>query len=487
MLLEPALALLHLALDLEDGAIELVARGDVVRGRVDGHMADDALRHAADGVDLGDAVDLVAEELHADGPAGPVDGVNFHGIAAHAERVSGEIQVVSLVANFHKLLHQLLAGLFHARAERDDHVLIVDGVAKAIDARNGRDDDDVPPLEQRRRRAVAQALDLVVDGGVLFDIGVRVGDIGLRLVVIVVGNEIFHGVFREKLPELRAKLSRERLVVRQHERRAVQVRNDRGHRERLARAGHAEQHLLVQPEADALRQLADGLRLIAGGAVGRVQLEIHGVSFRSVKNVHAEKGQQARPAVIFHAALLREPAHEDAVGRHAGIIQVRVAAGLVFHDGARLTQGAAAGPDGEAGHVRAAQTAEQAQRCGVVFFFRGLDGLRVAVVRDLPDRLEHEGMAVRLNARAHLVRRAAVGRAGVICAVFSAEILGAQRPERRIEGNVLRVGHNRSREALLGRHGCHFFPGHILRLQSWNYHNILACSGEKCNISGRIL
>ena len=117
VLLEPALTLLHLALDLENGAVELVARGDVVRGGVDGHMADNALRHTADGVDLGDAVDLVAEELHTDGPAGPVDGVNLHGIAAHAERVSGEIQVISLVADLHKLLHQLLAGLFHARAK----------------------------------------------------------------------------------------------------------------------------------------------------------------------------------------------------------------------------------------------------------------------------------------------------------------------------------------------------------------------------------
>ena len=70
--------------------------------------------------------------------------------------------------------------IFHAGPEGDDHVFGVDRVAEAVDARDGRDDDHVPPLRQGARRAVAQALDLVVDGGILFNVGVRLGDIRLR-------------------------------------------------------------------------------------------------------------------------------------------------------------------------------------------------------------------------------------------------------------------------------------------------------------------
>ena len=78
---------------------------------------------------------------------------------------------------------------------------------------------------------------------------------------------------REKRPELRAELRGQRLVVRQHERRAVAVRDDVRHRERLARAGHAEQHLMLQTLFQALRERFNGLRLVAGRPVFGMQLK----------------------------------------------------------------------------------------------------------------------------------------------------------------------------------------------------------------------
>ena len=75
-------------------------------------------------------------------------------------------------------------------------------VAHGINAADRRDDDHVPPLPQRRRRAVAEAVDFLVDGGVLFDVGVRRRDIRFRLIVIVIGNEIFHRAVGEECPEL---------------------------------------------------------------------------------------------------------------------------------------------------------------------------------------------------------------------------------------------------------------------------------------------
>ena len=122
---------------------------------------------------------------------------------------------------------------------------------------------------------MAQPLDFVVDGRVLFNIGVRMGDVGLRLIVIIVGNEVFHRVFGEKLAEFRTELGGKRLVVRQNQRRTVQLFNDRGHGEGLAGACDAEKHLFRHPGLNSLRQGADGLRLVAGGRVGGVQLEIH--------------------------------------------------------------------------------------------------------------------------------------------------------------------------------------------------------------------
>ena len=105
---------------------------------------------------------------------------------------------------------------------------------------------------------MAQALDLGVDGGVLLNEGIRVGDVRLRLIVVVVGDEVLHGVFREELPELLAQLGRQRLVVGQHQRGALHLLDDLGHGVGLAAAGDAQQHLLAQAVLQSLRQLFNG-------------------------------------------------------------------------------------------------------------------------------------------------------------------------------------------------------------------------------------
>ena len=87
---------------------------------------------------------------------------------------------------------------------------------------------------------MAQALDLVVYGAVLFNKRIRMRNIRLGLIIVVVRNEVLHGVIREKLAKLRAQLRRKGLIVRQHERRAVQLFDNARHGEGLARAGHAE-------------------------------------------------------------------------------------------------------------------------------------------------------------------------------------------------------------------------------------------------------
>ena len=120
------------------------------------------------------------------------------------------------------------------------------------------------------------------------------GDIGLGLIVVVVGDKVFHRVFGEKLLEFRAKLRGEGLVVRQHERGALDFFDDARHREGLARARDAEQDLLVEAHLHALRQLFDGLRLVARGLEGRVQLKFH-IRFPFFRaEVRCAAGRQSR-------------------------------------------------------------------------------------------------------------------------------------------------------------------------------------------------
>ena len=86
---------------------------------------------------------------------------------------------------------------------------------------------------------------------------------------------------RKEFLELGVELGGERFVVREDQRRPLQLLDDVRHRERLARAGDAHQHLLGSTAAQAIDQFTNRLRLIAGRLERGVELELHQVSERS--------------------------------------------------------------------------------------------------------------------------------------------------------------------------------------------------------------
>src|SRR5262249_225015 len=119
--------------------------------------------------------------------------------------------------------------------------------------------------EQRARRGVAHAVDLLVDRGFLLDIGVGARDVGFGLVVVVVGDEVLDRVVGEEAPELAVQLRRQGLVGRHHHPRPLRALDHLGDGEGLARAGDAEQPLIAVVAIDAFDQFVDRLRLVALG------------------------------------------------------------------------------------------------------------------------------------------------------------------------------------------------------------------------------
>ena len=206
-------------------------------GGIDGHVIQHSGGHAGDHVDLADPVDLVPEELHPDGVVSGVDRENFHRIPPDPEAVPVEGHVVALIADLNELGEEVVDLPLLAGPQGDDHVGVVDGVPQAVDAGDGGHHDHVPPLKEGRGGGVAQALDLIVDGAVLFYKGIRVGDVGLRLVVVIVGDKVLHGVVGEELLELLTELGGQGLVVGQDQGGPLDPLNDLGHGEGLARAG----------------------------------------------------------------------------------------------------------------------------------------------------------------------------------------------------------------------------------------------------------
>lgn len=134
-------------------------------------LADDLAGQRVQG---GERLDLVTEHLDADGEL-LVDREDLDGVAADPEGAAGERDVVARVLHLHEPAQQLVPVDLLADLELDHAVHVLLGRAEAVDAGDGGDHDDVAPGEQRIRRRVAQPLDLLVDRGVLLDVGVRLG------------------------------------------------------------------------------------------------------------------------------------------------------------------------------------------------------------------------------------------------------------------------------------------------------------------------
>ena len=118
---------------------------------------------------------------------------------------------------------------------------------------------------------MAEPVYLVVDGRVFLDVGIGRSDIGFRLVIVVITDEVFHAAVREKCFQLAAQLCGERLVMGDDQGRLLHLLDDGSHGKRFSAAGYTQQDLILQSLLHARCQGFDRLGLVAGRRVGRFQ------------------------------------------------------------------------------------------------------------------------------------------------------------------------------------------------------------------------
>ena len=248
-------------------------RGHVVAGRVH-RKARQALQGVArQRVEERQRFYLVVEQRNAHRVLRVLGREHVDDIAAHPERAAPEVHLVAVVLHRREALDDVTLGVLLAHPQVEDHGVVFGRVTNTVDRRDRRHDHDVAAFHQRLGCRKSHLLDVLVDRGVLLDEQVPRRHIGFRLVVVVVGNEVLDGVFREELAHLGIQLRRERLVRREHHGRTAELRNHVGHRVGLARPGDAEERLESQPVVHPFDQLFDRLRLVAGGRIRLVQPE----------------------------------------------------------------------------------------------------------------------------------------------------------------------------------------------------------------------
>ena len=219
--LEPADALLHLGLDVDDRFLELVLRRDVVGRRVDVGLLALGQQLAGQRVELGDPLDLTSPKNSTRTRVSSEAGWSSSVSPRTRNRARAQGRVVALVLEVDEVAQDGVAAVLAADPQLEDGRAVVDRGAEAVDARDRGDDDHVASLEQGVRRGVAQPVDLVVARRVLLDVGVAARQVRLGLVVVEVADEVLDRVLREELAELGVELRGERLVVGEDQRRPV--------------------------------------------------------------------------------------------------------------------------------------------------------------------------------------------------------------------------------------------------------------------------
>ena len=180
------------------------------------------------------------------------------------EVAPGQVHLVALVLHVYELAEKVLAVTGLATFYTGDKATVLLGLAESVDAGDRSNYEHVAALEEGAGGGMAELVDFLVNVNVFLDIGIGAGDVGLRLVVVVVADEVLHGVVGEELLEFGGELGGQRLVVTDDQRRPLRPGDDIGHGEGLAAAGDAEQGLVLKVLVQARHQPVHRLRLVAG-------------------------------------------------------------------------------------------------------------------------------------------------------------------------------------------------------------------------------
>ncbi len=188
-----------------------------------------------------------------------------------------EVDVVSLILDIDEPPEHPIPPDVLTLGKRKRHPRVVLRRADAVYAGHTRHDDDVSALEERPGGRVAHLVDLVVDGRVLFDIGVRPGNVGLGLIIVVITDKILDGILRKEGLELVEKLGCQGLVMCDDEGRPLDPRDHIGDREGFTGTGDPQENLMPNTLFDSPRKTVDGLGLIPCRTEIRNQTEsVHG-------------------------------------------------------------------------------------------------------------------------------------------------------------------------------------------------------------------
>ena len=155
-----------------------------------------------------EALYLVPKHLNAHRPVIVSGGEHFNDVAPHAEFSSVKSHVVALILNGDKFPQDGVPIDLLPLVEGHHHLVVALWGTKTINTGHAGHHDDIPALKEGTGGRMTQFINFVIDGSVLFNIGVRRWNVRLRLIKIIITHKIAYIIFREKRLKFAGQLSR---------------------------------------------------------------------------------------------------------------------------------------------------------------------------------------------------------------------------------------------------------------------------------------
>ena len=266
-------AIAQLDFNLFHRLYDTLAWGHVVGLWIDGVTLDHRLHMAGKRVEQRQPLHLFIKQFYAQGDIVGLGGEDINHLAAHAERTALEGLIVAGVLQLGQTAQNGALIDNHAHRQVQHHFQVEIRVAQTVNRRYRGHHHHIATLKQRFGGRESHLLNMFVYRGIFLDKGVRTWDIGFRLIVVVVRDEILNGVFRKELFHLAVQLRRQGFIGRQHHGRTLQVGNDVGNGKGFTRAGYPQQRLMRETILQPLFQTANRFWLIARRTESGIQFE----------------------------------------------------------------------------------------------------------------------------------------------------------------------------------------------------------------------
>ncbi len=241
-----------------------------MRSREDGDFLQFFQHFSSEAVDFLNHIDFIERTFDTNDRVS-IWREDFDGISERVEHPLFEFQVRSPILNIGQTTQQLVALNGHAALQVDGERFVALDVSKTVNTGDRCNDEHVTAREQVHGCRMAKLFDLFVDARIFLDVRIGVRYVRLRLVVIVVRDEVADRIIGEELLELVTKLGSQRLIVGQNQRRALHLLDNIGHGKGFSRSRGTEQGLMLLAFLQPRHELFDSLRLVASWLIGRFE------------------------------------------------------------------------------------------------------------------------------------------------------------------------------------------------------------------------